>query len=319
MILFLERKVSAALLLVIDVTRLRLLLPDEVFPSVMEWRTIEKWKREKLNEKSLIFRGFARSGNVMDARTVLEAHDMPQKCVKYLINNIDGMGVTALMEAASHGQPGMIRFLIEIGYANGEMEDKDGKVVTHFAAENGRLHSVMYLLEKFPNHLHFSDRNNNSLLTLASTNGQTAVMEFLIEKKAYLEHYNAEGRTSLHLSAVNGHLNAVKLLTTKGADIFARDLAGDTPLHLACKNSHLDIVNFLLQTNIDLRTVSNNAGQTALDIAMKNNNEGIIEVLTNGPSPSTQPEPANSLPLLPPQRVIDEQPISPQVETSPDF
>jgi ankyrin repeat domain-containing protein 50 len=53
----------------------------------------------------------------------------------------------------------------------------------------------------------------------------------LLEKEAYVEAKDSNGRTALHVAARNWHEVVVWLLLEKGADVEAKDDNGWTALH----------------------------------------------------------------------------------------
>ena len=65
-----------------------------------------------------------------------------------------------------------------------------------------------------------------------------------------------------------------------GAKIDVKDQGNNTPLHKACeRNSTLTIVKLLLEHGASL-TARNNNGETALDVAIKNDKKSIVAYLT---------------------------------------
>ena len=59
-----------------------------------------------------------------------------------------------------------------------------------------------------------------------------------------------------------------------------RDQGNNTPLHKACeRNSTLTVVKLLLERGASL-TATNNDGETALDVAIKNDKKSIVAYLT---------------------------------------
>jgi len=83
------------------------------------------------------------------------------------------------------------------------------------------------------------------------------------------------GRTLLHAFAHQGDLVGTNWLVDQGAKINVRDQGSNTPLHKACeRNSTLTVVKLLLERGASL-TATNNNGETALDVAIKNDKRSI--------------------------------------------
>ena len=88
-----------------------------------------------------------------------------------------------------------------------------------------------------------------------------------------------EGRTLLHAFAHQGDLVGTRWLVDHGAKIDVRDQGNNTPLHKACeRNSTLTVVKLLLERGASL-TATNNNGETALDVAIKNDKKSIVAYL----------------------------------------
>ena len=89
-----------------------------------------------------------------------------------------------------------------------------------------------------------------------------------------------QGRTLLHAFALQGDLVGTRWLVDHGARIDARDQGNNTPLHKACeRNSTLAIVKLLLERGASL-TATNNNGENALDLAIKNDKKSIAAYLS---------------------------------------
>ncbi len=101
-----------------------------------------------------------------------------------------------------------------------------------------------------------------------------------------------EGRTLLHAFAHQGDLVGTRWLVDHGAKIDVRDQGNNTPLHKACeRNSTLTVVKLLLERGASL-TATNNNGETALDVAIKNDKKSIVAYLTGlGAKSAVPPRP----------------------------
>ena len=88
------------------------------------------------------------------------------------------------------------------------------------------------------------------------------------------------GRTLLHAFANQGDLVGTTWLVDHGARIDVRDQGNNTPLHKACeRNSTLTVVKLLLERGASL-TATNSNGETALDVAIKNDKKSIVAFLS---------------------------------------
>ena len=94
------------------------------------------------------------------------------------------------------------------------------------------------------------DEYGQTALMLAATAGQTALVQWLVDRGAKLDHAAKYGLSALMLAVVNGHVDVVRILANAGA---RRDLrgsgapgfAGKTALDLAMSREQSDIVEIL--------------------------------------------------------------------------
>jgi hypothetical protein len=86
-------------------------------------------------------------------------------------------------------------------------------------------------------------------------------------------------RTLLHAFAHQGDIVGTKWLVDHGAKINVMDCGNNTPLHKACeRNSTLKVVELLVSRGASL-TAKNNNGETALDMAIKNDKKNLVDYL----------------------------------------
>jgi ankyrin repeat protein len=89
------------------------------------------------------------------------------------------------------------------------------------------------------------------------------------------------GRTPLHLAVLNVSYSTAELLIAWKAPVNVQDSQGNTPLHLASvgtSGENYRIVRRLLLTGA-CRSIKNNEGKTAYDVAEESHNDDIIEAL----------------------------------------
>ena len=106
------------------------------------------------------------------------------------------------------------------------------------------------------------------------------MLGLLIKGGAFLETKNAEESTPLHLAVSLNKKEYVEILLRSGVDVNTIGKSGCTPLHLAVMKGNKEIVELLLdrKANVYLECFHNaNKGYTALEAAVANRNEKIIE------------------------------------------
>jgi len=140
-------------------------------------------------------------------------------------------------------------------------------------------------LDNIPNHLLPRDINDAAdlegmtVLHLAAQNGDTAVVQFLLENGADIKAQdNLFSRSAVHFAAESGNLDCVKFLTEHGADLQDKDVYGATPLHYAARSNHLDIIKYLVSKKMDY-TAKDVRGWSAMHYAASGGSTEIIRYL----------------------------------------
>ncbi|XGW09117.1 hypothetical protein V3C99_011433 [Haemonchus contortus] len=87
-----------------------------------------------------------------------------------------------------------------------------------------------------------SARSGTTALHIATKNGQTAAVEFLLLNGAKINVLDDKLNTPLHLAAAKGNTLQVCQLLKRGADKSLKNADGVTPLEIAVEGKHADIV-----------------------------------------------------------------------------
>ena len=106
----------------------------------------------------------------------------------------------------------------------------------------------------------------------AAKEGKLDVVKNLLKKNpASLDITNNQGQTPLFLAAREGHLEVVKFFVEEAkADAFIKDKQfGATPLHWSAWNGNLDLVKYLVKINPESIDITNNQGETPLEVAKR--------------------------------------------------
>jgi hypothetical protein len=99
-------------------------------------------------------------------------------------------------------------------------------------------------------------------LHFAAENGNLELINFLLQDGADPNCRDLYGRTPLQHAASEGQLKAVFSLLVGGANSDARDINGETALHLAASRGSQDIVRCLLKDGADA-SITTSSGKTA--------------------------------------------------------
>lgn len=110
------------------------------------------------------------------------------------------------------------------------------------------------------------DGKGNTLLMLASYNGQLEMTRVLLENGGDPQLANDMGQIPLAGAAFKGNLEMAKLLIEYNADVNARMPDGKTPLMFAAMFNRLEIIDLLLEKGADASLQSAD-GSTAQKMA----------------------------------------------------
>ena len=86
---------------------------------------------------------------------------------------------------------------------------------------------------------HSSRRRDTVLLKLVLSSNYSSSINF--NAKSYCQN------TPIHFAIKNGQTEVVQLLVNYGVDLTIKDQEGDTPLYLACQRNSVEIVKILLK------------------------------------------------------------------------
>jgi len=91
-------------------------------------------------------------------------------------------------------------------------------------------------------------------LSLACTNGNTSIVELLLEAGSDANTALPGGETALMTASRTGRLEPVQELLARGANVNARESKGQTALMWAAADGYVDVVDALLKAGADFRT-----------------------------------------------------------------
>jgi ankyrin repeat protein len=189
----------------------------------------------------------------------------------------DSLGYTPLHFAAWNGHLKVVHFLMD--KANLEAKNYNGETPLHLAAQWGHL-NVVKALARHKANIFAKDQQKSSAIHWAARKGHEEVVEYLItENSKLLTEPGTESRTVLHEAATLGHMNLVKLLIQKNAELLKMASEdNETALHAAVNQGHLAVVKYLVENKIDV-AAQDNDGQTAEALAAKLGKHDIVRFL----------------------------------------
>jgi ankyrin repeat protein len=211
-------------------------------------------------------------------------------------------GSTPLMHAAQNGHKTIAKLLLERGV---DLKSGDSQTALSWSASRGHFEIATMLLERGVDRrialvqncsegnlkalnflldekaiLDVEDANGETPLMAAASSARTEAVRLLLTKKADVNYRNKDYGLTALMYAVNprGKLETVELLVEHGADVNSKSKEKWTPLMMAAANAQSDMVKLLLARQADAK-VKNEQGQTALDLALKEGNKEIADLL----------------------------------------
>eukprot|EP00899_Mesostigma_viride_P007659 jgi/Mesvir1/16895/Mv15771-RA.8 len=166
------------------------------------------------------------------------------------LSAMDKDGKNALLWAAEEGQLALVEYLVERQGMSLSAVDQHGTNALHLAAEGGQLALVKYLVERQGMSLSAVDKRwNHDVLDCAAIKGHLGVVKYLVEDKGMnLDKKGHCNQTILHNAARGGHLELVKyLVEDKRMDVNAMDGWQYSALHYAAKGGRLEVVQYLVE------------------------------------------------------------------------
>lgn len=200
----------------------------------------------------------------------------------------DAFGWTPLRRAASNGQEGLVRLLLQ-NNDKIDARDKDGWTALRWAAHKGHI-TIVELLIQEKALLHTLSKDCWTLLSWAAREGNYKLINVLAKKRVPIDGVDADGETALREAIRYGHGKAVFALLEAKANVNLADSKNKTPLHVAvdvwkeCGNT--TIVWLLLQSGAGINAQTK-VGYTPLHLAaMKGHHLLIWLLLQKGANPS---------------------------------
>ena len=127
--------------------------------------------------------------------------------------------------------------------------------------------------------VHSIDSRGKTALHKAAHYGLCNVIQFLIQKNAYIQAKCNNGFTPLHEASCYNKTNAITLLIQHGADINAVTLQGFTPLHVAAIKNQSSAIELLLKYGADISVLCSAEGWTPREWAEHHGCKEAVDLL----------------------------------------
>jgi ankyrin repeat protein len=168
--------------------------------------------------------------------------------------------------AARNGHLSVVRYLIE---ESGQSIDATAhsNFALRWAARHGHLPVLRYLIEDSGQSVDATSENN-SAIRLAAANGHLGIIRYLIEDSGQPVDATARDNRALRYAATNGHLSVVRYLVEESGQSVDATADNNYALQLAARHGHLHIVRYLIEESnrpVDVFANDNELHRTAAD------------------------------------------------------
>ena len=196
------------------------------------------------------------------------------------INEQNIKGDTALIYAVTNNNINMVKLLLNRD-ANIDKKDINGYTSLIIAVDNGNENIVNLLLDRGADIDVTDNINRVTALIIATVNNNKDMVELLLNRGANINKKDINGYTALIIAVDNGNIDIVTLLLDRGANINEQSNDRDTALVHAVNKQNADIVTLLLNRGADITIKNRITKQTALDLASKQKNKEIKDLIEN--------------------------------------
>ena len=164
--------------------------------------------------------------------------------------------VVPLVEAVKKADKVAVRAMLQQPQIDVNLAEADGMAALHWAAHLDDLETADLLIRAGAN-VKAVNRYGITPLSLASANGNAAMIERLLKAGVDPNTASPEGETALMAASGTGNVAAVKALLAQGADVTAKESSkGQTALMWAAAEGHAAVAEVLIESGADIRARS---------------------------------------------------------------
>ncbi|KAI3855880.1 hypothetical protein MKX03_011535 [Papaver bracteatum] len=149
-----------------------------------------------------------------------------------------------LDELLGDGLPAIVRNTI----------DGDGRAAIHCAAAGGRVNILKYLIEEMGVEIDVKDGKGETPLSWAAIEGRLAAVDYLLKMGANPEIPDDLNCNPLHHAAMKGHKDIIPLLLSKGINVDVTNEFG-SPLQYAVTAGKQDTAKVLLDHGANVSSI----------------------------------------------------------------
>jgi hypothetical protein len=151
---------------------------------------------------------------------------------------------TPFLWAACGGSRHTLEALAQLG-ADVEVRDAGGRHALHIAAAHGCADAAEAIYNLTDGNLYARDNQDRLAVHVAALEGETRVLELLVELGSNVNAYDTAADSPLHLACRNGHEETARRLVWHGADPWQRNGEGKMAIDVAEEHWHKGVYYLL--------------------------------------------------------------------------
>ena len=190
----------------------------------------------------------------------------------------DTYGDTPALLSPFSGSLEIVRYMDTHG--NIKTVNDNGCNILHYAAQEGHLDIVEYIIYKYPGLLKMKDKNDESPFLCSGFSGSVELTEYLLTHNCDVYDKDSDGCTILHKACkacTNGKLTHIKhLVQNYPALLTMRNNVGMAPLHYAGCAGSVELLEYLISFQCDVLD-TDSGGLTILHHACKENKLTLVK------------------------------------------
>lgn len=189
-------------------------------------------------------------------------------------------GYTKLHVTSCQGEKTLVEQIVEntMDLSEINQQDRNGNTPLIWASSEGHYEVVQILVENGAS-LNVQNFKGETALFLAASRGLVNICRYLLENGADPNLGNMESVTPGHIAAVHGHTEILACLNHFGAFMNAQDEEGDTILHYAVRESQEKVVEYLVLHARVCLNIPNDDQETPLELATCIGESRMVEFL----------------------------------------
>lgn len=231
------------------------------------------------------------------------------------VDQVHHRGWTALIEAVDEGSLEVARILIDNGATIGLHRRGNGRSALTMAASENNLDILILLINSGGDPL--DNLGGRPLLHEAAEEGNSEIMEYLLQIGVDFDQKDKEGRTALTYAAEEDNLACVRMLLKNGADLEAKDIHGRTAFSYAVQEGVGNQILELLKVHDDNHN-SFTTNKESLLIACEENNINAVNFIVKSGVSVNNNYPNNYTPLMAAVREGNQRIVSYLIEQGAD-